>query len=117
MMGMAMPKDDKVRHLLMGIQMPSLQTAVLFVHSSPAFRNNFDAAVDSIMMPRKGPFLKSHQQLLKMVSTQNRLLVKAIKATKEAEVGKEAVVTKRTWFYQGCSHGHGRGSGRGQGEP
>jgi hypothetical protein len=50
MMGMAMPKDDKVRHLLMGIQMPSLQTAVLFVHSSPASRNNFDAAVDSITM-------------------------------------------------------------------
>jgi hypothetical protein len=43
-----MPEDDKVRRLLMGIQTPSLQTAVLFVRSSPALRNNFDSAVDSI---------------------------------------------------------------------
>jgi hypothetical protein len=46
--GTAMPEDDKVRRLLMGIHTPSLQTAVLFVRSSPALRNNFDAAVDSI---------------------------------------------------------------------
>jgi hypothetical protein len=45
---MAMPEDDKVRRLLMGIHTPSLQTAVLFVRSSPALRNNFDAVVDSI---------------------------------------------------------------------
>jgi hypothetical protein len=32
----------------MGIQTPSLQTAVLFVRSSPLLRNNFDSAVDSI---------------------------------------------------------------------
>lgn len=46
--GTAVPEDDKVRRLLMGIQTPSLQTAVLFVRSSPALRGNFDAAVDSI---------------------------------------------------------------------
>jgi hypothetical protein len=46
--GTAMPEDDKVRRLLMGIHTPSLQTAVLFVCSSPALRSNFDAAVDSI---------------------------------------------------------------------
>jgi hypothetical protein len=39
--GTAMPEDDKVRHLLAGIHTPSLQTAVLFVRSSPALRNNF----------------------------------------------------------------------------
>jgi hypothetical protein len=43
-----MPEDDKVRRLLMGIQNPSLQTAVLFVRSTPALRGSFDAAVDSI---------------------------------------------------------------------
>jgi hypothetical protein len=43
-----MPEDDKVRRFLMGIQTPNLQTAVLFVRSSPALRGNFDAAVDSI---------------------------------------------------------------------
>jgi hypothetical protein len=46
--GTAMPEDDKVRRLLMGIHTPSLQTAVLFVRSSAALRHNFDAAVDSI---------------------------------------------------------------------
>jgi hypothetical protein len=46
--GTAMPEDDKVRRLLMGIQTATLQTAVLFVRSSPALRNDFDAAVDSI---------------------------------------------------------------------
>jgi hypothetical protein len=46
--GTAMPEDDKVRRLLMGIHTPTLQTAVLFVRSSPALRNNFDSAVDSI---------------------------------------------------------------------
>jgi hypothetical protein len=34
--GTAMPEDDKVRQLLMGIQTPNLQTAVLLVQSSPA---------------------------------------------------------------------------------
>jgi hypothetical protein len=44
--GTAMPEDNKVQRLLMGIQTPSLQTAVLFVRS--VLRNNFDSAVDSI---------------------------------------------------------------------
>jgi hypothetical protein len=45
---MAVPEDDNVCRLLMGIQTPSLQSAVLFVCSSPALCGNFNASVDFI---------------------------------------------------------------------
>jgi hypothetical protein len=41
-------EDDKVRRLLNGINTQKLDTAVLFVRSSPLLMSNFDAAVDSI---------------------------------------------------------------------
>jgi hypothetical protein len=46
--GPPLSEDDKVRRLLNGIQTPKLDTAVLFVRSSPLLMSNFDATVDSI---------------------------------------------------------------------
>jgi hypothetical protein len=46
--GPALGEDDKVRRLLNGITTQKLDTAVLFVRSSPLLMSNFDAAVDSI---------------------------------------------------------------------
>jgi hypothetical protein len=46
--GPALSEDDKVRRLLHGIHTQKLDTAVLFVRSSPNLMSNFDAAVDSI---------------------------------------------------------------------
>jgi hypothetical protein len=47
--GPPLSKDDKVRHLLNGINTSKLETAVLFVQSSPLLMSNFDATVDSII--------------------------------------------------------------------
>jgi hypothetical protein len=46
--GPALSEDDKVRRLLNGINTNKLETAVLFVRSSPHLMSDFDAAVDSI---------------------------------------------------------------------
>jgi hypothetical protein len=46
--GPALSEDDKVRQLLHGINTSQLDTAVLFVRSSPQLMANFDAAVNSI---------------------------------------------------------------------
>jgi hypothetical protein len=41
-------EDDKVQHLLNGIDTSKLETAILFVWSSPLLMSNFDATIDSI---------------------------------------------------------------------
>jgi hypothetical protein len=46
--GPPLSEDDKVRRLLNGIHMTKLDTAVLFVRSSPHLMMNFDSTVDSI---------------------------------------------------------------------
>jgi hypothetical protein len=46
--GPALSEDDKVRRLLNGINTTKLDTAVLFVRSSPHLMMDFDATVDSI---------------------------------------------------------------------
>jgi hypothetical protein len=119
--GTAMPEDNKVRRLLMGIQTATLQTAVLFVRSSPALRGNFDAAVDSIT---------TVVETIK--DTSKRPFSQVSSATTEDEDPADAASSGRG--YQGHSSGcrggrgyHGRGGrgrgrgrgsgGRGRGEP
>jgi hypothetical protein len=48
--GPPLAEDDKVRHLLNGISIQKLDTAVPFVRSLPQLMSNFDASVDSISM-------------------------------------------------------------------
>jgi hypothetical protein len=116
-----MPEDDKVRRLLMGIQTATLQTAVLFVRSSPALRGNFDAAVDSIT---------TVVETIK--DTSKRPFSQVSSATTEDEDPADAASSGRGYQghpsggrggrgYQsrgGRGRGRGRGSGgRGRGEP
>jgi hypothetical protein len=96
--GTAMPEDDKVRRLLMGIQTPSLQTAVLFVRSSPALRNNFDAAVDSITTVVES-----------IKDTTKRPFSQISSATTDDDDGQQGQQEQQ----QGGRGYQGRGSGRG----
>jgi hypothetical protein len=110
--GTAMPEDDKVRRLLMGIQTQSLQTAVLFVRSSLALRQNFDVAVDSITTvvetikdTSKRPFSQISAANVEDDDTQDR----GYQGGRGHQGGRG---------YQGRGRGgRGRGMGRGCGEP
>jgi hypothetical protein len=117
--GTAMPEDDKVRRLLTGIQSASLQTAVLFVRSSPALRGNFDAAVDSIT---------TVVETIK--DTSKRPFSQISSTTTEDEDHADSAPPGRGYQghsggrggrgYQGRGgrgRGRGRGDGRGRGEP
>jgi uncharacterized membrane protein YgcG len=128
--GTAMPEDDKVRRLLMGIHTPSLQTAVLFVRSSAALRHNFDAAVDSITTvvetikdTNKRPF---SQVSGVNVDEEDPPLTRDDRAGDHSQGGRGGRGGRgyqgRGYQgggrgYQGRGRGRGRGGGRGSGEP